>query len=87
MQLTGVRVPDSTIKSAKTAQALLAHMITPPKPRKLVDTLKQRADLLALPNVSVYSKRVTPIDKEKSVGRWKIIKQELEARGLPVTGH
>jgi hypothetical protein len=68
-------------------QALLTHLITPPKPRKLVDALKQKEDLLALPNVSVFERRVTPIDKEKSVGRWKIIEQELKRRDLPVTGH
>jgi hypothetical protein len=68
-------------------QALLAHLITPPKPRKLVDALKKKEDLLALPNVSVFERRVTPIDKEKSVGRWKIIEQELQKRDLPVTGH
>ena len=68
-------------------QALLTHLITPPKPRKLVDALKQKEDLLALPNVSVFERRVTPIDKEKSVGRWKIIEQELKSRDLPVTGH
>jgi hypothetical protein len=68
-------------------QALLAHLITPPKPRKLVDALKQKEDLLALPNVSVFERRVTPIDKEKSVGRWKIIEQELKRRDLPLTGH
>ena len=68
-------------------QALLTHLITPPKPRKLVDALKQKEDLLALPNVSVFERRVTPIDKEKSVGRWKIIEQELKRRDLPVTDH
>jgi hypothetical protein len=68
-------------------QALLTHLVTPPKPRKIVDALKQKEDLLALPNVSVFERRVTPIDKEKSVGRWKIIEQELKRRDLPVTGH
>jgi hypothetical protein len=68
-------------------QALLTHLVTPPKPRKIVDALKQKEDLLALPNVSVFERRVTPIDKEKSVGRWKIIEQELQRRDLPVTGH
>ena len=86
-QLTGVRIPDSAINSSRTVQALLTHLITPPKPRKLVDALKQKEDLLALPNVSVFERRVTPIDKEKSVGRWKIIEQELKSRDLPVTGH
>lgn len=87
MQLTGLRIPDSAIKPAKTVQALLAHLIKPPKPRKLAEALSQKEELLTLPNVSVYAKRVTPIDKHKSVGRWKVIEQELSYRGLPVTGH
>ena len=87
MQLTGLRIPDSAIKLAKTAQALLAHLVKPQKPRKLIDALKQKEELLNLPNVSVYAKRITPIDKHKSVGRWKVIEQELIERDLPVTGH
>jgi hypothetical protein len=87
MQLTGIRVPDSAIMSARNAQALLKQLIVPPKPRKLVEALEQKEDLINLPNVSVYAKRVTPIDKERRVGRWKIIEQELQERGLPVTGH
>jgi Ribosomal subunit 39S len=87
MQLTGLRIPDSAIKPVKTVQALLAHLVKPPKPRKLIDALQQKEELLNLPNVSIYAKRVTPIDKHKSVGRWKVIEQELIDRGLPVTGH
>jgi hypothetical protein len=34
----------------------------------------------------VFPRRVTPIDKEQMVGRWKIIVQELEKRELPLTG-
>lgn len=35
----------------------------------------------------VLSRRETPVDKEKEVGRWKVIERELKARGLPVLGH
>lgn len=87
MQLTGVRVPDSVIASANTAKALLNHLITKPKPRKLVEALVQKDELITLPNVSIYADRITPIDKETTVGRWKVIKKELEERGLPITGH
>jgi len=41
---------------------------------------------VSVPNVSVYSKRQTPIDKEQQIGRWKIIEEELIRRDLPVTG-
>ena len=87
MQLTGIRIPDSAITPARNAQALLKQLIVPRKPRKIVEALEQKEDLINLPNVSVYARRVTPIDKERSVGRWKIIEQELQERGLPVTGH
>ena len=87
MQLSGIKFPDAAIKRSNTAGALLSHIIKPPKARKLIEALAQRETLLNLPNVSIFTKRVTPIDKEKAVGRWKLIEQELQERGLPVTGH
>ena len=87
MQLTGLRIPDAAIIPAKTVKGLLVHLVKPPKPCKLVEALEQKEELMNLPNVSIYAKRVTPIDKHKSVGRWKVIEKELTERGLPVTGH
>jgi hypothetical protein len=87
MQLTGVRVSDQIIESSQTAQGLLNHIIAPPKPKKLVETLLADDALQELPNVQIYERRVTPIDKETKLGRWKLIEKELESRGLPVTGH
>ncbi len=86
MQLTGIRISDSTIQPSRTVQALLKHLIKPPKPKKLADALREKEELLSLPNVTIYEKRVTPIDKEKQVGRWKLIEEELKERNLPVTG-
>ena len=34
----------------------------------------------------MFARRVGPVDKEKMVGRWKIITRELEKRQLPVLG-
>lgn len=62
-------------------------MTRKPKPKKLAELLEKTAVLADLPNVQVYPRRVTPVDKEQMVGRWKLIQQELEARDLPVTGH
>jgi hypothetical protein len=87
MQLTGLWIPDAAIMPARTVKALLAHLVKPPKPRKLVEALVQKEELMNLPNVSIYANRVTPIDKHKSVGRWKVIERELTERGLPVTGN
>ncbi|EKD15950.1 uncharacterized protein L3040_003192 [Drepanopeziza brunnea f. sp. 'multigermtubi'] len=86
MQITGLRIPDAHLK-AQTPHQLLKHLVKAPKPRKLVEALSQKEDLVTLPNVAIYGKRITPIDKQRSLGRWKIIEKELEARGLPVTGH
>lgn len=87
MQLTGIRFPDSAIKSARDTQSLLSFLVKPAKPRKLDQALRRKEELVSLPNVHVYQQRVTSIDKEKRVGRWKIIEEELIERGLPVTGH
>ena len=86
MQLTGIRIPDPVIRSSNTAQALLRHLITPPKPTKLAEALKQKPDLVDLPNVSIFGRRQTPVDKERKLGRWKVIEEELKKRGLPVFG-
>lgn len=87
MQLTGIRISDAEIQHLTTVQSLLNQLTTKPKPRKLVQILEHKDDLVALPNVTVFGRRVTPIDKHKAVGRWKVIEEELRERGLPVTGH
>lgn len=87
MKLSGTFIPDSKIRSIRTVNDLLNQLVAPPKPTKLVDALVQKGELLNLPNVKVYNRRITPIDREKSVGRWKIIEKELMKRELPVTGH
>ncbi|KAI9715162.1 MAG: hypothetical protein M1812_006141 [Candelaria pacifica] len=86
MQLTGAHIPDVKIQGVTTVQSLLNALIKPPKPRKLVDALIANNRLAGLPNVKVFDRRVTPIDREKTVGRWKVIERELERRELPVTG-
>src|ERR1700677_4377845 len=73
MQLTGVRIPDSDINSITTVQSLLSHLITPPKATKVIQALAQKESLVNLPNVKIFGRRVTPIDKEVNVGRWKVI--------------
>jgi hypothetical protein len=82
MQLTGIRIPDAALKSANTAKAFLTHLITPPKPRKLVEALAQKPELIRLGNVTVYPARRSFSDKENQIGRWKVIKRELKVRGL-----
>ena len=54
------------------------------KPKKLADGLLRKQDLVGLPNVHIMARRETPIDKDKRLGRWKVIAAELESKGLPV---
>ena len=86
MQLTGTRIPDHAIEDINTAKALIGHLVKKPKPKKLAESLLVNEKLTALPNLQIFDRRYTPIDKEKEVGRWKVIEKELERRGLPITG-
>jgi hypothetical protein len=82
MQLTGIRIPDAAIKSSNSVRALLNIIVTPPKPRKLAQALLENSDLLKLENVTVYPVRRRFSAKERDIGRLKVIKKELKARGL-----
>lgn len=86
-QLTGKRIPDSWLIGVETVEGLLAVVAKPLRESKLAQVLEEQGILQNLPNVTVYPTRVTPIDKEKMVGRWKVIEKELAKRGLPVVGH
>ncbi len=87
MQLTGRRIPDPALQDIDSARALLGHLVSKPKPPKLAERLTLKEQLVELPNVQLRERRWTPIDKEKEVGRWKVIVKELKERDLPVTGH
>ncbi|KAK3303168.1 uncharacterized protein B0T15DRAFT_401992 [Chaetomium strumarium] len=85
-QLTGHRLHDGKLCALHTVDSLLKQLVEPPKPKKLVELVESKGVFKDLPNVRVFPRRVTPIDKEKMVGRWKIIVKELEKRELPVIG-
>jgi len=85
-KLTGHIIPDGKLVAMKTIGSFISHVITPPKAKKLAEEIQTRGELLDLPNVHVYERRITPVDKENMVGRWKIIEAELQKRGLPVLG-
>ena len=82
MQLTGIQFPDASIKSSNTARSLLNILVTPPKPRKLWEALEQKDDLVDLPNVTIYNGKRTFYAKESDIGRLKVIREELRAKGL-----
>lgn len=67
---------------------LLRVLQKPPKPKTLSDEIvERRPELTQLPNVSFSPKRVTRGDKEKAVGRFKLIEEEFRKRDLPLQGH
>lgn len=86
MQLSGKRVPDPVISRADTLAGLYDAFKVREKPAKLAKTpeFQRLPDISA--NIAVHSKRRTPVHKEKSIGRWKVIEEELTLRNLPVFG-
>ena len=85
-ELTGHRILDFKLMSLSTPASVINHLVQPTKPRKLIEEIEEKGLLAELLNVQVFPKRVGPVDKEKMVGRWKLIEKELKARGLPVLG-
>lgn len=87
-QLTGQLVPDHELPSITTVRSLLRVLKKPPKPATLTEEIQDHhPDLLALPNVSVATKRITRGDKEKALGRFKVTQAEFKKRALPLSGH
>ncbi|KAI2468226.1 ribosomal subunit 39S-domain-containing protein [Annulohypoxylon bovei var. microspora] len=87
-QLTGHLVQDSQISGITDVKTLLYVVQKQPKPRTLTQEIQEtRQDLVQLPNVFVATKRITRGDKEKMVGRFKLIEEEFKKRELPLTGH
>jgi hypothetical protein len=86
-QLTGHFIPDVKLAAANTPKELITVALTLNKRgKKLAEVLDEQKGFSKLQNVTVHSRRVTPIDREVSVGRWKVIEEELRKRDLPVTG-
>ncbi|KAF2210265.1 hypothetical protein CERZMDRAFT_99682 [Cercospora zeae-maydis SCOH1-5] len=86
MQLSGKRIPDIQMNSAQSLNDLYEAFKTRDKPKKLAQAPQVQELASTLPNVTVHKWRRTPIHKEKQIGRWKIIEEELLKRDLPVTG-
>lgn len=85
MQLTGRRLPDLAISNAKTLDGLYNAFKMKVPAKKLYNA--EELDLLKhTQNVQVLGRRRTVVDREKAVGRWKLIEEELEIRDLPLFG-
>jgi Ribosomal subunit 39S len=88
MQLSGTRILDPMISKSKTWEMLVDNLAkhVGPKPKNIAETLMMKENLGSLPNLKIMKRRETPVDKEKEVGRLKVIQAELLARGLPKLG-
>ncbi|KAF3064139.1 hypothetical protein GL218_01024 [Daldinia childiae] len=87
-QLTGQLVHDHQLSGITDVRSLLHAVQKPPKLKTLTQEIQERRqDLVQLPNVSFATKRITRGDREKAVGRFKLIEEELKKRDLPLVGH
>ena len=86
MQLTGTRIPDPAIQDIRDVKTLLVELHRKPKPTRLAKVLRANDQLQRLPNVQLQNTRLKPSDKEKQLGRWKVIVKELKERDLPIFG-
>jgi hypothetical protein len=57
-----------------------------PRPKNLYEKLIEKEGLTGQSNLMILPRRETPVDKEKEIGRWKLIEKELREKGLPVLG-
>ncbi|KAF2725064.1 hypothetical protein K431DRAFT_291241 [Polychaeton citri CBS 116435] len=85
-QLTGRRVSDPILGGATSLRRLKSVYVTRSATKKLAQTRQMKKLHKANPNIRVYATRRSPILKDREVGRWKLMKEELISRGLPVTG-
>lgn len=79
-------IPDAKLGAAATVGHLLTLTAKQPKAKRLAEILQKTEELVQLVNVKVHDRRVSSIDKEVAVGRWKLIEEELTKRDLPLTG-
>lgn len=86
MQLSGKRIPDIQLNNATTLGHIYDAFRTKEKAKKLAHAPQLEELAQTLPNVTVYKTRRTPVHKEKQIGRWKVIEEELSTRDLPIFG-
>ncbi|KPI42646.1 Vacuolar protein-sorting-associated protein 36 [Cyphellophora attinorum] len=89
--ITGKKIPDPTLSSlAANPAATYTDLVTaiqnikPAKPPKTFDLLQSNEQLVQAPNVKMHAKRIHVNQKDKDLGRWKVIEKELKERGLPL---
>jgi hypothetical protein len=97
-QLTGFRISDPHLNTSHTLGDLYGNLVaaSKPKPTKLYDMVQLESQLhqnkkrpgmeqlRTLPNVQMHPRKISPMDKDKQVGRWKVIEYALAERELPI---
>ncbi|KAI4719177.1 dihydroxy-acid and 6-phosphogluconate dehydratase [Aureobasidium sp. EXF-10727] len=84
---TKMQIPDIIMHRASTLKDFQQAILFKPKPKKLSFALLDNPELMANKNIQVRGGRQTSVHKDRAVGRWKVIEEELVNRGLPVFGH
>lgn len=86
MQLTGRRIPDILLSNTKTIDHLLRAFSIKEPAKKLHDSEQLQKLSYTSPNIQVHETRRTHVHKDKEMGRWKLIEEEMNARGMPTRG-
>lgn len=87
--LTGLRISDPQLYNSRTLSDILSQFIaaTKSKPTKVFEKVQLQTELPRLPNVKLHSRQIREEEKERAIGRWKVIEYALTERGLPVYKH
>lgn len=88
-KVTNIRLPDPTINKLSqnpnvTFRDLFVEISREqkPKPTTTHAHLQRNRDLAHQRNVHMSGSKITPVHKERKIGREKVVRKELEARGL-----
>ena len=76
------------MNSVKTLRHVIDHpsALIAPKLKILAETLPHKPDVAGISNLKIMTRRETPVDKEKELGRWKLIGPELKSCGYLLLG-
>jgi hypothetical protein len=82
---TGKMIPDPVINESKNGHDLVQKLIgSINKPKKVHERIEAGNVLDGLANVSFSAQRLTRLQKEKQIGRWKHIEERMLAMNLPL---
>jgi hypothetical protein len=83
MRRTGRRVPDSSLHRCVDAGSLYKLLTEKRRKKTNLAEIITEEQILNMPNVKFSNFKRGKFVKDIDEGRWKVIRRELEARGLP----